>query len=342
MNPLVLVLPIVAIATPVAVAVASLSLSSGAHRVQERPSRSATYVGTTPCGEPVGKLWGLDAGLPCEAMKWTLTLRWNQDTGEPDTYGLVCTYGRPEQGTNALSSGWKTLERNGAWALVDGTAADPRAPVYELSPGAPGSVCLQAISPSVLHLLDAEGRLMLGDAAWSFTLNGTARAGENVAGEQPPKSLPASPRFPVREGTSDPQAKAPAVSFVGRSPCLDEVGRTAYGVEGDCRKLKWDLTLHRDPETLAPRTFRLKGTLFRARDAEGRWRETKGTLLDPEAEVYELTPEAGGPELAFLQLGDLLYFLDDNRTPMIGTADFSYTLNRAEVVGVRPQSPTQR
>ena len=335
--PLLLVVPWAAIA--VAIPLTCTAPSSGAHRLEERPSRSVTFVGTTPCGEAVARRLGLDADAPCELIRWSLTLRSSAGTGQPDTFESVCRYGRPQQGTNDLAPGWRTVERAGPWARGRGTALDPRADVYELSPGAPDSVCWQAISPSVLQLLDPEGRPMLGNAGWSFTLNRTARAEEPATVERPPRASSPSPRFALRQATPEIGEQE---AFVGRTPWLDEVRRGAFGVQGDGSKLKWDLTLDRDPQTLAPTTFRIRGTLFRAHEGRGRWRVTRGTSLDPDAEVYELALEAGGPTLSFLHLGDLLFFLDDDRAPRIGNADFGYTLNRAEARGAAPRAPGAR
>src|SRR4051812_11326464 len=61
-------------------------------------------------------------------------------------------------------------------------------------------------------------------------------------------------------------------------------------------------------------------------ERQGTCAVSKGTKSNPEATVYELS---GGP--SFLQVTrDILQILNPDRSLMIGTAGWSYTLNRTE------------
>src|SRR5262245_47849434 len=96
-------------------------------------------------------------------------------------------------------------------------------------------------------------------------------------------------------------------------------------------KLKWVITLFQDPMTQRPTTYRIEGTLFRRNIREGRWTIRQGTATDPHATVYELEPTRSQAGLSLLKGDDnVLFFLDGDREPFVGHADFSYTLNRVE------------
>ncbi len=93
-------------------------------------------------------------------------------------------------------------------------------------------------------------------------------------------------------------------------------------------KVKWDLTLYQD-RTLGPTTYILKGTFYRERIREGRWRIVRGTRANPAAVVYQLDPANSEASLFFLKADDnILFFLDQKRNLMPGNGDFSYTLNK--------------
>jgi hypothetical protein len=68
---------------------------------------------------------------------------------------------------------------------------------------------------------------------------------------------------------------------------------------------------------------------------EGKWAIIKGIPSNSRAEVYRL--ELGQPAVyLYLLKGDenLLFILDENKDFRVGNEDFSYTLNRVELVPV--------
>ena len=97
--------------------------------------------------------------------------------------------------------------------------------------------------------------------------------------------------------------------------------------EGDREKAKWRVTLYQDPRTKAPTTYKIEGTLYRKGMREGTWSvaRDKGTV------AYHLSKTETEADL-FLLKGDddVLFFLGRDRTPLVGHADFSYTLNRRD------------
>jgi hypothetical protein len=56
-----------------------------------------------------------------------------------------------------------------------------------------------------------------------------------------------------------------------------------------------------------------------------------GTESDPHAIIYRLEPAKGHALLHLLKGDDnVLFFLDKKQKPLVGHAEFSYTLNRRE------------
>jgi hypothetical protein len=132
--------------------------------------------------------------------------------------------------------------------------------------------------------------------------------------------------------TSHPIPAGPSVYgvFEGRPPCQEIARQVDSPATGECAKVKWRLTLYQDSITKQPLTYQLLGRFL---PAEGKWKIMRGMQSDPEAVVYGL--ELSKPGTYFYMLkGDenVLFVLDGNRAFRVGNADFSYTLNRVELV----------
>jgi hypothetical protein len=100
-------------------------------------------------------------------------------------------------------------------------------------------------------------------------------------------------------------------------------------VSGGCFKLKWRITLYQDPKTQAPTKYKMEDSLHRRKAREGTWSIIRGTETDPNAIVYRLAPTQAEGALLLLK-GDenVLFFLNQHRKPLVGNAEFSYTLHR--------------
>jgi len=146
--------------------------------------------------------------------------------------------------------------------------------------------------------------------------------------------------------TFRPIPKGPSVLgiFEGRPPCLETARQLRIPIPDDCEKLKWDLVFYQDSVTLQPSTFTLHiigggdvvnqdGGSYQQKWLAGRWAIVQGFKSDPNAEIYAL--EFDNPKVRLdLFKGDenVLFVLDENQEFRIGNADFSYTLNRVELI----------
>ncbi len=116
--------------------------------------------------------------------------------------------------------------------------------------------------------------------------------------------------------------------FEGRVPCVEPTLK-------DCEKIKVALALYRDRRTEAPTTYAL-ARVHVASSPEGSravvigtWRVTRGMPLDANAPVYELDASAPAEFRLYWRIGEnILFVLDSALNPRVGTASWSYALNR--------------
>lgn len=144
---------------------------------QNNPGASSVlgvFVASTPCSQGSRPLPGIPVNANCEFIKWNLTLYQDENAKSPTTYKLHFAYGLPKQGTTGFIDGGYKGEMEGTWKIVKGMGSDSNAIVYELSDKKTGkTISLLRLNDGVLHLLDSDQHLMIGSAAWSYTLNRT-------------------------------------------------------------------------------------------------------------------------------------------------------------------------
>jgi hypothetical protein len=144
--------------------------------VQPGISLDSEFVGSTPCTALPREFLKIPSNAACECIRWQLTLHAGDVAGSEGTFVLVTIHGMSEtNGTGFFNGGTKT-ETTGQWRTTSGQRANPRAMVYQLQATDPHrSLSLVKIDENLLHLLTYEGRLMVGNDSWSFTLNRTPK-----------------------------------------------------------------------------------------------------------------------------------------------------------------------
>jgi len=286
------------------------------------------FEGTTPCSPLTRPLPEIPADTRCEQMIWKVTLRQDPASGAPTTYALKAVYGLPQQGTPGLVGGGTAIAKEGRWAVVKGGLTDRDAEVYRLDPDSPTAVSFLKMSEDILHVLGGDRALMVGNAAWSYTLNRTDNRSPTPVGE-PADSAPevvTRPPVPPR-----PPGQSILGVFEGRLPCHAIVFELAKATpHGGCAKMKSRLTLYRYQSTGTPGNYLYQGVgLVRV----GSWGIARGTRSDPEAVVYRLQPDSFRPFVLFLRADENhLFLLDRERSLLVGNARFSYTLSRTDTL----------
>ena len=129
----------------------------------------AVFVASSPCDMIPRAMLGIPANADCEFVKWNLTLQRDPRNQEPTVYKLTITYGMSQPNTTGFMNGGNSLEKSGNWVIVKESTGRE---VYRLDPDKPGqAVSLAKLDDKLLHLLDSQGKLMIGHAGWSYTLN---------------------------------------------------------------------------------------------------------------------------------------------------------------------------
>ena len=271
-----------------------------------------TFAGTSPGGSSIRQLLRIPPDADLEVIQWNLILHQDEKTRRPSNYELRCDYGLTAPGQPGLARGVKTLERRGVWTRSQGNGI-----VFELR----GALWLRQVDDNVLHVLNPDHSLMVGDGGWSYSLN-RAEPAEKLVDPALSRSEPFM-SYQIQALASGP---AVAGVFEGRSPCHGIASQLQITVPAACLKAKWRITLFRNPATLAATSYRIEGTFFRSGAVEGSWASIQRSQNG--ASVYRLT-RSNGPPLYLLKGDDnVLFFLNRDQQPMVGNVYFSYTLNR--------------
>ena len=291
-----------------------------------RPPQSnsifGVYVGTSMCADVSRPLLAIPADAQCDRTKWSLTLYRDPVTQSPTTYKLTSEYGYHVDNRTLVMKGSNVSE--GKWAISRGAKPDRKAVVYQLDPDTPQkTISFQEMDLNIIHLLDRDGSLVLGTSAQSFSLTRT----------EPMRSA-ANPVPNILLKDISGLLKTPESSVVGvfggRTPCREVAQQLNQSVPNDCMKLKWEITFYQDPKSKMPTKYKLRGTLFRDFDREGKWTVVRGRQADPQAVVYKVGLDNGRSLLLFNADDRILFFLENDGNLMAGSKDFSYTLNRDE------------
>ena len=289
------------------------------------PEIYGVFQGNTPCSRQARPLPQIPADTDCEQMKWNLVLYQDPVTGAPATYNLTSAYGLAKPNTNDLVNGGTSIVMEGNWAIMTGTKSDPDATIYQLIDNdSLATVSFLKVSEDLIHVLNGEKSLLVGNGAWSHTLNrmDIQSPTEIIAESRPePPTRPPQPPMPVGSSVFG--------VFDGRTPC-HEVVLEFTNTESfpGCLKIKWRLTFYQDSATGEPSAFLFMGT---SQFREGSWKIINGMNGDPDVIVYQLQPDDAQGPTYFLKVDENhLFLLDRDLNLLVGNEFFSYTLSRIE------------
>jgi hypothetical protein len=158
-----------AVITAVGIMLASVSLAAA----EKARSVTGEFVGTTLADASLRTfLGGLANDAPCHCIKWRLSLSPQTETaGGGGTFRAIATYRLPgRDDPNQLEPG-PTVEVKGKFELNHGRDPGSHRVVYRLQ-NANGKILeLSQLTQNLLHCVDERGKLKVGDAGWSYTLN---------------------------------------------------------------------------------------------------------------------------------------------------------------------------
>ncbi|HJZ39612.1 MAG TPA: hypothetical protein VJ203_04545 [Bacteroidales bacterium] len=286
---------------------------------EKNATTGMNYLGTTPGDSLIKSYLTLPDSTLIDFIKWDLTL--HSRLTHDGTFVLHIGFGESQPNTLGFKGGGSKRSITGTYIIYQSQDKNLRGEIYQLKSDEEPDFALSLVKldDNLFHLLSSENRLMVGNGGWSYTLNR--------------KEVPIneSGALPVLTSLSDRVDDTRLqVIFEGRTPCLDFARDHNLAVFSDCLKLKWKLTLNRDPVTLLPTTYQLKRTDIReVNELTGKWAIDYGTRSNPGAIIYTLDPDK--PERAIsLLAGDenVIFFLNKNYQLYVGNEDFSFTLNK--------------
>lgn len=281
----------------------------------------AIFEGTTPAGEVPTQRLGLAHRRGLESLRWRVALYDNSHNGAADRYEIQVVP------TTARGRATGAVMLRGRWRRSP-SGQSGAATVYELSE----SLRFVTVGPDLLQFLNPDGTMMVGDGGWSYTLS---RVGRHTPGDSLHSRSSSAPDVSYPIG---PLAVGPGVFgvFEGRTPCEGVARALELEIRTGCFKVKWRVTLYRDPTTHAPTTYVVEGSLFPRGAREGLWTVVPGAPGIAPAIVFRLEPRHRGAPI-LLGSGDphVLFLSHHDLTPMVGNADFAYTLNRRHVSAPR-------
>jgi len=276
--------------------------------------RNVVLVGCTPGDSLIKSLLGIHPIAKVDFIRWNLRLN------QRDSFVLTIAYGVAQANTQEFKTGGEIRSFNGEYISYRNSDANMRGDIYYLKGRSPIGVKLNMIklNDNLYHLLTRDNQLIVGNGNWSYTLNR---------------------KDPVPEASSVvPSLKAPStlllnasrqVIYEGRTPCLEISKAYQLSITPDCIKIKWKLTLNRDPITLTPTTYQLRRSNNRMHEIKGNWTIIKGIPSNSNAVIFRLDPDI--PEKSFsLLVGDqnVLFMMDRDNQLLTGNSEFSYTLNK--------------
>ena len=293
--------------------------------IPRRPKIRGVFEGNTPCNTQPKPLPQIPADSDCDQMIWSLVLYQDPQTKMPTTYALKSAFGRSKQGTNDLIGGGTSIEMEGAWTITMGTKNDPNATVYQINSEDPQTtVSFQMINDNLIHVLSHEKTLLIGNGAWSYTLNRMDNQSPRQVNMSSPPQPPTRPPMPPM-----PEGSSVFGIFDGRTPCHELAIEFSKNMPlPDCLKIKWRLTLYQDKSTGAPSTYLFMGT---SAYREGSWEIIRGMEGNPNAVVYRLQLDKGQQPISFLRVDENhLFLMDRDMNLLVGNELFSYTLSRTD------------
>ena len=252
--------------------------------------KERTYTGSTPAGTVIRSFLGIPLTDSVDFIRWRFIL-------SDDRYQLQCNYGIGKPNTNGFINGGSKIQLTGQWRKEKN--------YYQFQNGTKPLKAVE-LNADLLHLLNPDNSLLVGNGGWSYTLNNITPSGTdqiNIA--------------------AAPTVLKDSIAFQGRTPC-HVPGVIAPG--SLCYKLKWYIVLYANVQKNIPGSYKVFGTRWRKEGGQtGNWKIIAGKNGRT---IYQLNDDNGNGFLYLLKLDEhILVFIDAQGKLLVGDEDFSYTLN---------------
>jgi len=129
---------------------------------------SVKYFGSSPCDSIIKKSSGIPSGSVCDFIKWNLGINGlNNDSG---TVQISYNYGESQNNTNGFKQGGISRHFEGKYYLVKSNSSG-RKQFHVRSIDNVVELWLLEMDKNIFLFTDAEGKLLLGNAGYSYVLN---------------------------------------------------------------------------------------------------------------------------------------------------------------------------
>lgn len=257
-------------------------------------AKERTFIGSTPADPLIRNFLGISLKDSIDFIRWKLVIG-------HDNYDLQCEYGLSKPNTNGFVDRktvgivGKLRRENNHYFL---TNTSKTLPVIE-------------INNNLVHFVDEKDQLLPGNGGFSYALN----------------NIKASPSDKFNFPHTGTRLKKEMV-YEGRTPCQILSSAVGMGRQEPCYKLKWYFIFYTDPATGKPTYYLKNGRKYKTETmGKGTWEIITGK---DGRTIYKVNPAAGDTyTLYFVKAGDnILFFTDPDGNLLVGTEDFSFTLNR--------------
>lgn len=246
------------------------------------------FTASTPANNTVREFLGISQNDSIDFIRWQLTIT------DRKQFDVVCTYGIGKPNTNGFING-KVAEYKGTVEFNEGTLTLKHGDKI---------LSMLALNQNVLHLLNKDGTMMVGNGGWSYTLNST--------------NLPISSQV---ELTTTNASFRDSIVFEGRTPCRGIEELLYLKTRPECYKKKWLVYLYKDAGSTTSGTYKIG----KIEPKIGRWKLKENNLNRP---IYSLDLGNGNTLDLLHADNNIVYIMDTKGGIMVGDQDFSYSLNR--------------
>ncbi len=253
-----------------------------------KASSNQSFTASTPAGREVRKFLGIQEKDSVDFIRWNLDLKDEQ-------FSLRCQYGIGKNNTNGFIDDGFNVAFSGSVTRTNGKLRL----VYE-----DRLLLLFTVNDQLLHIMDSNNKLMVGNGAWSYGLN-------LISNQSPHPPVAGLQKLSIID----------SAIFEGRTPCgipeLISPGESCY-------KLKWRINLYDTTGKGESGNYAIYGTVWRNPGPKrGRW------SLDVNSQKLTLFNEKDKPFIYLVPMDNkVLYFTNEKFLAMAGNQDFSYILNR--------------
>lgn len=264
-------------------------------------------IGSTPGDEFVKTMLTIPTETKVDFIRWSLIL------DDKNNFVLDINYGESQPNTLGFKGDGEKKSFKGTFSVSETSNFKE---VYHLkSSDFFTEILIAKLNENIFHLLTSQNQMIVGNGGWSYSLN---------------RKVPVhNDEISITSKISED--KSVQLVYDGRTPCQEFANEhPEMKAASSCFKIKWRLTLNRDSITYQPTTCTIRNIVDnQPRDIIGKWEIVKGTERNPNAIIYKVKVDnLSEPILLFVGDENVLFFLDKNKTPMIGNKDFSFTMNK--------------